>query len=67
MIFSFTNYCDSAPVFEEGLPKTTKASEPGYHGFGMKSMKLIAEKYGGELTASVGGDKFNLIIYITKP
>lgn len=30
-------------------------------------MKLIAEKYGGELTASVGGDKFNLIIYITKP
>ncbi|MCI9518296.1 MAG: sensor histidine kinase [Clostridia bacterium] len=67
LFFSFTNYCDSAPVFEEGLPKTTKASEPGYHGFGMKSMKLIAEKYGGELTASVGGDKFNLIIYITKP
>lgn len=67
LFFNFTNYCDGQIVLEEGLPKTTKADSPGYHGFGMKSMKLIAEKYGGELSATVSGDRFNLSIYITKP
>lgn len=67
LFFSFTNYCDVKPVFESGLPKTTKSNKSGYHGFGMKSMKLIAEKYGGELTVSIRGDKFNLGICISKP
>lgn len=67
VFLSFTNYCDSKLSLEEGLPKTTKTDEKGYHGFGMKSMKLIAEKYGGELTASLFDDKFNLSIYITAP
>ncbi|MCI8612505.1 MAG: sensor histidine kinase [Clostridia bacterium] len=67
LFFSFTNYCDGNIILENGLPKTTKSSEPSYHGFGMKSMKLIAEKYGGELSATLNGDKFNLSIYITKP
>lgn len=41
-----------APValtFEDGLPSTTKGDRD-YHGFGLQSMRYIAEKYGGTLT-----------------
>lgn len=37
-------------VFENGIPKTQQDSD--YHGFGMKSMIRIANKYGGAITAS---------------
>lgn len=35
--------------FDDGLPVTTKADR-NYHGFGMRSMKLIVEEYGGAMT-----------------
>ncbi|HIY63140.1 MAG TPA: ATP-binding protein [Candidatus Mediterraneibacter stercoripullorum] len=41
------NYCGKPPVFENGLPATTKPEEPGYHGYGVKSIRFLAEKYGG--------------------
>ncbi|MBO7364899.1 MAG: GHKL domain-containing protein [Lachnospiraceae bacterium] len=44
------NPCPVAPVFLDGLPVTTKADKE-YHGYGMKSMCYIAEKYGGVLTS----------------
>ena len=40
------------------MPVTEKDSK--YHGFGMKSMKLIVDEYGGELEVSVSGDIFRL-------
>ena len=36
--------------FLDGLPVTTKADRD-YHGYGMRSMRYITEKYGGTLTA----------------
>ena len=60
------NCCDAAPEFEDGLPKTTKGDER-WHGYGMRSMRLIAEKYGGGLSASVAGDTFNLDIILPLP
>ena len=42
----------------------TKADDGTFHGFGVKSMRLIAEKYGGRLTVDVDGDMFNLGIYL---
>ena len=47
---------------EDGLPCTTKKEEQGYHGYGMKSMKLIAEKYGGSLDVQITKDVFSLAI-----
>ena len=49
--------------FEDDLPVTTKGDHD-FHGFGMKSMRMIAEKYGGFLTASVGDHTFHLKIMI---
>ena len=54
-----------APEFENGLPKTTKA-ERELHGYGVKSIKMIAEKYGGDLTLSVRDDLFNLNVLLPK-
>lgn len=56
------NYYDGTIVFEDGLPVTHK--DKNYHGFGMLSMKLIAEKYGGQIGASINGDIFRLDIFL---
>ena len=59
-----TNFYAGEIQFEDGLPRTRKKEEPGYHGFGMKSMRLIAEKYGGRLAAKADKEVFTLSIYI---
>ena len=45
------NPCEKEPLFVEGLPVSTK-QDHDYHGFGMRSMRYVAEKYEGVLTAS---------------
>lgn len=55
------NSYEGTLVFEKGLPKTTKADEL-FHGYGMKSIKLIVEKYGGNLTVTAKNNIFNLDI-----
>ena len=59
-----SNYFDGKLQLEDGMPVTSKTWEEGFHGFGMKSMKLIAEKYGGSLSASADGDLFTLDVYL---
>ncbi|MBR1813561.1 MAG: sensor histidine kinase [Lachnospiraceae bacterium] len=59
-----SNYYEGTVAMEEGLPVTTKNVEKGFHGFGMKSMKLVAEKYGGSITCSTDQDIFDLSIYL---
>jgi hypothetical protein len=34
-------------AFEEGIPQTSKTYEVGYHGYGVRSIRATAEKYGG--------------------
>lgn len=41
------NYCSKMVDFKDGLPVTTKIEENGYHGFGTRSIRYIAEKYNG--------------------
>ena len=65
LFLSFTNYFSGQLRLEDGLPRTTKETEIGDHGYGMKSMRLIAEKYGGELIVSVREDVFSLNIYLS--
>ncbi len=59
-----TNFFAGALVLDGGLPVTTKAEERGFHGYGMKSMQLIAQKYGGSLHCSSDGDLFKLHVYL---
>ena len=60
------NYFDGQVKFIDGLPSTSKADKH-YHGYGMRSMRLIAEKYGGGLNVAVQNDLFSLDIVIHVP
>ena len=63
---NISNFFVGELIFEDDLPATTKKEEEGFHGFGLRSMKLIAEKYGGGLTAAADKDVFNLGIYLMR-
>lgn len=45
------NPCGKPPLFMDGLPVTSK-TDTDYHGYGMRSMRYLCEKYGGALTAA---------------
>lgn len=60
------NYCTAELTFKDGLPVTTKGDEI-YHGFGLKSVKYIAKKYDGNVTASRHGALFAVDIIIPIP
>lgn len=57
---SVTNYYRGELQFEAGLPVTTRSDPEGLHGYGMKSMRAIARKYGGEMTVRAEGGVFVL-------
>ena len=46
------NYCEESLQFENGIPVTTK-KDRRFHGFGMKSIKSTAAKYGGSVTTDL--------------
>lgn len=58
------NYCSGELSFADGLPVSTNQTDPQNHGFGVKSMKMIVEKYGGEIAFEVSGQIFNLNILL---
>lgn len=55
------NYYGGEIRMERGLPVSNQA-ETGYHGFGVKSMALIVEKYGGTISFHAKNQVFNLNI-----
>lgn len=58
------NCCDDPPALEEdGLPKTTKG-DPDRHGYGLKSIRYTAEKYGGSMSINIKDDWFELTVVI---
>ena len=63
---SVENYFSRRPRFEGGLPLTTKADGLN-HGFGVRSMRQIAERYGGTLHAGVQDGVFYLNVLLARP
>ncbi len=53
------NYFVGELEFENGLPKTTQTDE-AYHGFGMKSIRTIARRYGGDVAVNIEDNLFKL-------
>lgn len=49
LLLQVENYCPDIPEFRDGLPVTTK-QDPANHGFGLKSIRYTARKYGGTTT-----------------
>ena len=66
MLIRVRNYCEQPPILVDGLPKTTKEDD-GYHGFGIKSIRSTAEKYGGEIAIETGANFFSLQILLPIP
>ena len=59
---SIRNYYEGPPPrFVGGLPQTTKGDN-AYHGFGVKSIKKIAESYGGSFSVMVKENQFVISI-----
>ena len=49
VMIQIENPCEEHIHFEGDLPGSTKEKD-GYHGYGLKSIRNIAEKYGGQMT-----------------
>lgn len=47
----------------EGLPGTTKENK-SYHGFGLRSIRMTAEKYGGEMSVHAADHLFSLDVVL---
>ena len=45
-ILAENTFCGTVS-FEGGIPATSKTYEVGYHGYGVRSIRATAEKYGG--------------------
>ena len=63
LLIRIRNYCDDTPELVDGLPVTTKA-DTDYHGFGLKSIRHTAEKYGGGISIQTGSNFFSLQILL---
>ena len=58
------NYYEGEPVLTSAaIPKTTKA-DPYQHGFGIKSIRQIAKKYGGSVSILTDNNLFTLSVLI---
>lgn len=55
------NTCSVPPSFKDGLPVTTK-KDKAYHGFGVRSVKYIVDKYGGDLLMQAVDGRFSVDI-----
>jgi len=62
LIITCDNYYNETLNFVDGLPISSK-DDNDYHGFGLKSIKRIAKKYGGTLTINTD-EMFHLIVVI---
>ena len=66
VLMRFENYCQHTPAFEHGLPVTTKG-DSDYHGYGLKSIRYTAQKYGGSISVDVKDNWFELDVLIPQP
>lgn len=55
------NYFADKLTFTDGLPETTKL-DTIYHGYGLKSIRMLVQKYEGSLKISTNEDRFVLDI-----
>lgn len=63
LLLKVENYCPFPPDFRDGLPATTKR-DAANHGFGLKSIRNTAQKYGGSMTTTVEDEWFVLKVLI---
>ena len=60
------NYFDGELDFADGLPRSTKGDDAN-HGFGMRSIRHIVNKYQGDLAVTAQDGVFSLSILLPRP
>lgn len=60
------NYCEIIPEFRAGLPVTSKKI-PSEHGYGMRSIQAVVDRYGGEWKVEVTDHVFTLNVIFPIP
>lgn len=61
-----SNYFEGKIILDNnGMPKTTKLNN-GYHGYGLKSIKLIVDKYNGDFKIDIKDNIFMIQILFTE-
>ncbi len=63
IVIHFENYYEGNLTFHKGMPQTTK-EDKRYHGFGMKSIRMIVEKYQGHFSVKAQEGIFTLNILL---
>lgn len=63
VVLKIENYFSKKLILNDGLPVTSK-TDKNEHGFGISSIKQIAEKYGGFLNISVEENRFLLTVVL---
>ena len=66
ILLSIRNYCQQMPEMIQGLPVTTK-EEKQEHGYGMKSIQEIVQKYDGQMQIRFEHHTFILNILLPAP
>lgn len=65
VFLNIVNYMENRVLsFTDNLPDSTKTEEPGFHGYGLRSVRAIAKKYGGDVSVAVTDDLFNVNVYL---
>lgn len=63
LLIRIENYCEEAIPLKDGLPATTK-QDKNMHGYGIKSIRQAAEKYGGNVSITQEPQWFVLTVLI---
>lgn len=66
LLIRVENYYEGELRFEDGLPHSTKGDDR-LHGFGVKSIRYSAQRYGGTMSVSAQRNWFDLKILIPLP
>lgn len=66
LVINVVNPLEAQLVYEDGLPVTTK-EDKGFHGFGLRSIKYLAKKYGGILRVGEEAGCFSLTVLLPVP
>ncbi|MCD8022270.1 MAG: ATP-binding protein [Lachnospiraceae bacterium] len=66
LILAFRNTFAQEPSFHSGLPVTTKEDRES-HGYGPGNIRLVAQKYRGELACRVENEEFVLTLLFPMP
>lgn len=64
VILRFENYFEGQLELKEGIPVTTKTKRKEFHGFGIRSIKYVVDKYDGAVSISQNENWFELRILI---